>query len=240
MEIVSAGKAALGSAGKRVLALYEQSPVATHRLAEALIELQYRRADARVAENAEWLQIEQRRTANGGVAVMMSEELGLGPREWERQDEIRDTVAPDPWWFPAVRTIRDRPVRRGVRMLRAATQRAGRGWADQDTWNLDSSLCRTLAGQLRHLAVAGHGYPGTDDYQTPQAWAAALITAADGLLEWAQRDESEAADAAGEPHLSDDEFSAALAAWQADEQRRYAAAQQALRWVADNLGLLWD
>ena len=38
-------------------------------------------------------------------------------------------------------------------------QRGRRGWADRDTWSMDSYLERVIPGMLIRLANAAHGYP---------------------------------------------------------------------------------
>ncbi len=42
----------------------------------------------------------------------------------------------------------------------AFAQRGRRGWADRDTWDLDSYLSEVIAGSLRHRADSAHGWPG--------------------------------------------------------------------------------
>ena len=54
--------------------------------------------------------------------------------------------------------------------LKAAWQRATRGWADRDTWNLDSYLLDILPEMIDHLRIHTHGYPGYDEFNTPEKW----------------------------------------------------------------------
>jgi hypothetical protein len=116
--------------------------------------------------------------------------------------------------------VAGRPVRNLAGTLAAGYQRATRGWADADTWSLHVYLCSALGGALEHLAGNTHGWPGTPDYSAFEDWTAALHTAAAGLTGRAVRDHDPADQAAD---------AAAL-----------AGAQDALRWVADNLPDLWD
>lgn len=52
--------------------------------------------------------------------------------------------------------------------LKAVWQRATRGWADRDTWNLDNYLLEILPEMIDHLREHTHGYPG--DFPTPESW----------------------------------------------------------------------
>jgi len=202
--------------------LYDAAPFAAHRVADRVMGWQFARADRRCAADPEWAAIEARRHDGSGRVILFSDERGLGPDEFDRQREIRDRVAPDPWWMPAARAVRGRPVRRARRTVLALVQRARRGWADQDTWSLDGYLCRSTAGALRHLADHAHGWPGTDTYPQPEVWQSALHKAAAAMDAWERH----------ETAVGEDE--------QAEEERVYAEAQDAFRWVADNLGHLWD
>lgn len=52
--------------------------------------------------------------------------------------------------------------------LKAAWQRATRGWADRDTWNLDSYLLDILPEMISHLGENTHGFP--IDFPTYESW----------------------------------------------------------------------
>ena len=55
--------------------------------------------------------------------------------------------------------------------LKAAWQRATRGWADRDTWNLDSYLLEILPEMIDYLREHTHGYPGEyNGFPTPESW----------------------------------------------------------------------
>lgn len=96
--------------------------------------------------------------------------------------------------------------------IRWGYQRVVRGWDDRATWSLDTHLGRTLGAQLTALAD-GHGCP--DGYGQVR-WEADLKRHGQALLGYGE-----------------DKFDI-------DDTPLYGSAQDALRWVADNLGSLWD
>jgi len=55
-----------------------------------------------------------------------------------------------------------------------AFQRMYRGYSDYDVWNLDSYLSEFLAATIEHLANTTHGYPGNEEFPTPESWDAYL------------------------------------------------------------------
>ena len=55
--------------------------------------------------------------------------------------------------------------------LKAAWQRATRGWANRDTWNLDGYLLEILPEMIDYLAEHAHGYPGEHaGFPTFESW----------------------------------------------------------------------
>lgn len=56
------------------------------------------------------------------------------------------------------------------RHFKWAYQRATRGFADCDVWNLDSSILEYLSGTLNHLADYHWGYPGDERFPTDKSW----------------------------------------------------------------------
>lgn len=54
--------------------------------------------------------------------------------------------------------------------LKAAWQRATRGWANRDTWSLDNYLLEILPEMIDHLRIHTHGYPGYGEFDTPEKW----------------------------------------------------------------------
>lgn len=61
------------------------------------------------------------------------------------------------WW----RQVFDLPYH--LRKVKWYFQRANRGWADCDTWGLDSYICEVLVPALEHLKKWKHGYPVPPD-----------------------------------------------------------------------------
>lgn len=110
------------------------------------------------------------------------------------------------------------------RYLQAWWQRARDGYSTPDTWGFDTYLARVIAGGLRHLADNCHGVPGTytsEDrplHESAALWIADLEAAALKLEEYV-----------------DDEIPS-----HEEEQHRYEEAKDAMRWVAENFGSLWD
>lgn len=98
-----------------------------------------------------------------------------------------------------------------IRHIRWAYQRVTRGWDDRALWSLDHHLARTLGAQLLWLADHGHGYPCDT---TAEKWTTQLRTHGQALADYAAAD-------------SLDNTVDPLAA-------------EAIHWVADNLGSLWD
>lgn len=103
--------------------------------------------------------------------------------------------------------------------VRHAYQRVVRGWDDSAVWSLDDHLGETLGAQLVEMADIAHAYPG--EHYPFEQWTADLRSHGEALLTY-QREHYEGADHGAE--------------WDSI----YAPAQDALRWVADNLGSLWD
>ena len=56
------------------------------------------------------------------------------------------------------------------RQFKWAGQRATRGFADCDVWNLDSSILNYLHGTLNFLAENHWGYPANDKFSTDESW----------------------------------------------------------------------
>lgn len=126
------------------------------------------------------------------------------------------------------RRITDFPGR-----VRLAYQRVHRGWDISALWGLDHHLSKTLGEQLVEMAEIAHGCPGNyGPYDcTPEnpnhqqdfekafaAWTSDLRKHGEALQAYARY-------------------------WEYDLDRRddlYAPAQEALHWVAENLGALWD
>ena len=61
-------------------------------------------------------------------------------------------------------------IRLFFRRFKWAYQRAVRGYADMDTWNMDSWLVNLFSDSLNHLADHHWGYPGTDEFPDDEKW----------------------------------------------------------------------
>ena len=61
-------------------------------------------------------------------------------------------------------------VAAGWRNLQAAWQRATRGYADRDVWNLDDWFLQVFPAALKNLAHNSHGFPGHDEMDTYEKW----------------------------------------------------------------------
>jgi len=82
-------------------------------------------------------------------------------------------------------------VKEAVYNIRAAWQRATRGWTYVDVWNMDTWFLHTIPPMLRYLAENGSTYPGVEPFDGeygPQRWKDWLIETADlletGLEDW--------------------------------------------------------
>ena len=72
-------------------------------------------------------------------------------------------------------------ITNGCRNIKAAWQRAIRGYADRDTWSLDNWLLQVLPAALNHLAKHSHGWPANDEFPTFEDWQKYLFKIADDL-----------------------------------------------------------
>lgn len=107
-------------------------------------------------------------------------------------------------------------------------QRGRRGWADSDSWDLHSYIARTLGPALIHMSENLHGYPGRPPYDNPEDWELDVRDAGEKLVAWSTWDRSEA----------DYDLDWGEARKMHDKVEKDA--KEALRWVADNFGDLWD
>jgi hypothetical protein len=76
------------------------------------------------------------------------------------QLEIEESLSPDPAWRDVAHRLQRLSAERTVRAVSRAAQRARRGWSDEDLWDLDVTLCRTLGAQLTAFAAQRNGFPG--------------------------------------------------------------------------------
>jgi hypothetical protein len=223
---------------------YDASPLATHALADRARDAHWLRAEKVAMADPEYAAIQARAndgSSDSGPLLNTSKGRKIGWDDFETQLRISDEPTPTPFWWPLASFIADRPMRRLAGSVEAAYQRATRGWADSDRWDLGINLCATLAGQLNHLADAAWGWPGPPDYPGPEDWTAALRTAATGLNGWATHGRHPATETAPSAvQMTGEADRAAAEVELPDDEVLLADAQNALRWVADNLRDLWD
>lgn len=100
--------------------------------------------------------------------------------------------------------------------VKHARQRLTRGWDDRSAWNLNHALPAVLGAQLVYLGRIAHGYP-PDYFGGFDSFTADLTVHGEALIRY------------GEDRLED-----------FDDSQVYEAAQIAIRWVAANLGAIWD
>lgn len=96
---------------------------------------------------------------------------------------------------------------------KAKKQRAERGWADCDTWNLDTYISQVLGEALIHLRDHTQGYPSNI---TEEEWSDILTRMASGFTRWAD-------------HFDDP-----------DEQDAYRQVRASIRLMHRWFGHLWD
>ena len=61
-----------------------------------------------------------------------------------------------------------------IRWIKKAYYRVKNGWAPEDTWSMDEWFLRVVPQMLHYLAEHTHGYPGYDEFDTPEKWKAYL------------------------------------------------------------------
>ena len=75
------------------------------------------------------------------------------------------------WYYPQ---YWHKNIRMFFRSIKYAYQRITRGWADCDTWDLDSYYLDLFHDTLTYLAEHHMGYPGNDEFDTDEKWTAYL------------------------------------------------------------------
>jgi hypothetical protein len=93
-------------------------------------------------------------------------------------------------------------------------QRAHRGWADCDTWSVDTYVTKVVSEMLVYLADTTHSYPGSEEFNTPEKWDAHLRDLAKRLRTW-----------------NDDTFA---------DKTSYETTKAAMEEFGRNLGHYWD
>lgn len=111
--------------------------------------------------------------------------------------------------------IKPSPYRKAVWFV----QRGRRGWAECDTWSVDSYVARVLSEMLPVLAAREFAWPGDgvgSKWQTPEEWTDHLNDLADRIGAWASTRDS---------GFAWDKFEVSL---------------EAMKEFADNFGRYWD
>jgi hypothetical protein len=228
---------------RQTAALFDGLPVSPSKLADRSLDGLEEDRRSRARHDATWSRIEQRRRVEGSSStVFLSEELSLA--DWERQRQIEASLVPDPWWVPVAQKVRNVKLSSGVRTVEFGVQRAIRGWDESSTWNLGWSITAQLADQLDHLAAQANGWPASEQYPTFESWQRELHHQAAQLRRF---NRSEAAAVALDRWWEltragavETEIEKAWVELNGIEAEDVAAAKTAMRWVADNLELLWD
>lgn len=70
-------------------------------------------------------------------------------------------------------------LRHFFRTLKWGWQRMTRGYADVDVWWLGDYVQELLSKSIVQLAQTCHGYPGRDEWDTPEKWEAFLLEMAE-------------------------------------------------------------
>jgi hypothetical protein len=153
----------------------------------------FRRFDARVEKKRD--RIVEAHAAGTAIVARLRAEDSLTFEDWDVYHEIADPVLPRTGWpFTLDEWLRERGPLRRYERLEAFLQRAVRGWADRDAVDLDHYLAGVIAGSLRHLARATHGWPGEGSgWASQEAWIDAVVSLSDDFdrLRWPGRDRGE-------------------------------------------------
>jgi hypothetical protein len=98
------------------------------------------------------------------------------------KQSMKELCSPNPYYVVR-RFVLDIPYQ--LRRIKWFFQRGRRGWAHNDTWDLDSYLCSWMPDALRHLAEGVHGCPAElydkEDDDACHRWREILIQMADGF-----------------------------------------------------------
>ena len=133
----------------------------------------------------------------------------------------------------------------------AAYQRITRGFCWWDVWDFDTYLAELMAQGLVVLADEGYGYPGDEEFSTPEKWHDYLYTISNCFRfylddhyneyenDWIKTWEGKPLDYEKTPEECEisNKF---LDREGVIEGEKYAAAQNALRMLAHVWGNLWD
>ena len=222
--------------------LDEHFPLAPHYLAERLVDRHFSRSSSRAQKDPRWAAIESRRLIPGSTnKLMLSDDLTI--TDWIEQDRIAEELSPSPFWLDLARSATLWSLATPVKAHLSRRHRADSGWSESDVFNFDHYITRVIGEALATLAQTAHGWP-SDRYETYDLWVKELSENSDKLLAFARRrgeDEATAlwhtlAQDRRNQSRSDEAFRLA----QELELANLKGAKQAMKWVAKNLGSLWD
>lgn len=229
---------------RRLAQVIDTTPLSPQRAAEFTVSAFHSRRARRAATDPTWSAIEDRRRVPGSkIKKLVSEDLDLATMN--KQRSIARDLTPDPWWLPAVTRLAAFRMTEIVEQAEFAIQRVRHGYDRRSTWDLGHHLATTFANQLDTLADNAHGWPESDEFPTFEDWTAALRATAANLRRYNGSTELETATdtwiaLSSDPGALPAEREAAMQKVADIEAADLAAAQAALRWVADHLAQLWD
>jgi hypothetical protein len=221
----------------------DRSPVAPYHLGEKVFDRYIDRSKRAAAKDPVWSAIEQRRRKPGttGFVTMLSDDLSMA--DWLEQDRIEEELTPKPWWAEPARKLIHFRLASPASAILERQARAEHGWARNDVWSFDHYITRVTGEALAALAKEAHGHPcGT--YDSFEEWTDALRANSDKLLAYAHRRGEDEGTAfwhtlAGDRNRAA-ETKVAFDALHDLEEANLKGARQAMKWVAKNLGSLWD
>lgn len=188
-------------------------------IATPILDRLYKQNEKAAMAIPTYAKIEERRRNADGTYILYSEKDGLGKEEEEIQRDIRKSVRKNPWWEPVLVFMTNNPIDNNLRRVQRLFQRINRGWDDRDVWQMDTTMTKSIGAQLIALANTAHGWPGTEEFPHADDWTNVLRHHGHALLNYAtNKHEYE-----GQTY-----------------EKMSEAAQEALYWVADHLGHLWD
>jgi hypothetical protein len=215
-------------------------PIAPSKIAERAIARFFAKRRSLQKKDPGWVAIEERRRIPGQSAkIFLSGNVTLADQG--DQDRIGRRLLGDPWWLPLARRAGHWRLASVVASKLDARVRAKVGWAPRDLWNFDGYLSTLLAGALDELAETSHGWP-SDLYDSPEQWKLALHANAQALRAYTQGDPEATArwHKAATTRGCEKEASALMERKRAADDARRVGARDALHWLADNFGALWD
>jgi len=167
-------------------------------------------------------QSKERAMTDAEYARLVEEEKKIGYVDFDNykaERAIRDRFTVHPWWEETFRAARRNPVTKMANQAEWAWQRLTRGWDDTALWSLDVYWAKAMSEQLLVMADITHGHPDDEEFPEFTDWTAALHKNAALLAAYANHFDIH----------DNDEAKAVI-----------EGGQEAMRWIADHLPILWD